>query len=133
MPFTFTKDTEFENCYFDVSKTDKRLIRATLKTYEKTRTYVFLKLFKKATAEYEFEQRISLILGEFKNFMSSASKIQNSVTDQQSSTKPPLAKKPKTQKERSCQQRWLNRCFSVLQITLINFKTVQFSHYGRET
>ena len=47
MPFTSTKDTEYGDCYFDVSKTDKRLIRATLKNMEKTGTYVFLKLFKK--------------------------------------------------------------------------------------
>ena len=99
MPFTSTKDTEFGDCYFDISKTDKRLIRATLKTYERTGTYVFLKLFKKATDDYEFEQRISLTLGEFETLVSSASKIQNSVADQQSSPKPPPAKKPKIQKE----------------------------------
>ena len=58
MPFTSTKDTEYGDYYFDVSKTDKRLIRATLKTYEKTGTNAFLKLFKKAVEEYEFEQRI---------------------------------------------------------------------------
>ena len=99
MPFTSTKDTEFGYCYFDISKTDKRLIRATLKTYEWTGTYVFLKLFKKATDDYEFEQRIPLTLGEFENLVSSAGKIQNSVADQQSSPKPPPAKKPKIQKE----------------------------------
>ena len=99
MLFTSTKDTEFEDCYFDISKTDKRLIRATLKTYERTETYVFLKLFKKATEDYEFEQRLSLTLGEFENLVSSASKIQNSVADQQSAAKPPIAKKPKIQKE----------------------------------
>ena len=99
MPFTSTKDTEFGDCYFDISKTDKGLIRATLKTYERTGTYVFLKLFKKATEEYEFEQRISLTLGELENLFSSASKLQNSVADQQSAAKPPIAKKPKIQKE----------------------------------
>ena len=99
MPFTSTKDTEFGDCYFDISKTDKRLIRATLKTYERTGTYVFLKLFKKATDDYEFEQRISLTLGEFENLVSSASKIKNSVADQQSWPKPLPAKKPKIQKE----------------------------------
>ena len=26
MPFTSTKDTEFGDCYFDISKTDKRLM-----------------------------------------------------------------------------------------------------------
>ena len=67
MPFISTKDTEFGDCYFDISKTDKRLIRATLKTYERTGTYVFLKLFKKATDDYEFEHRISLTLGEIES------------------------------------------------------------------
>ena len=99
MLFTSTKDTEFGDCYFDISKTDKRLIRATLKTYERTGTYVFLKLIKKATDDYEYEQRISLTLGEFDNLVSSAGKIQNSVADQQFAAKPPLAKKPKIQKE----------------------------------
>ena len=56
-------------------------------------------MFKKVTDDYEFEQRISLTLGEFENLVSSASKIQNSVADQQSSPKPPPAKKPKIQKE----------------------------------
>ena len=46
MPFTSTKDAEFGDCYFDIPKTDKRLIRATVKTYERTETYVFLKFFK---------------------------------------------------------------------------------------
>ena len=99
MPFTSTKDTEIGDCYFDISKTNKRLIRASLKTYERTGTYVFLKLFKKATDDYEYEQRISLTLGEFENLVSSDSKIQNSVADQQSAAKPPIAKKPKIQKE----------------------------------
>ena len=68
MPFTFTKDTEFGDCYFDISKSDKRLIRAMLKTYERTGTYEFLKLFKKTAEEYEFEQRNSLTLQEFGNW-----------------------------------------------------------------
>ena len=101
MPFKSTKDKEFGDCYFDVFKTDKRLIRAALKTYERTGTCVFRKLFKKATDDYEFEQRVSLTLGEFENLVSSSSKIQNSVADQQSAAKPPLAKKPKTQKNLS--------------------------------
>ena len=101
MPFKSTKDKEFGDCYFDVFKTDMRLIRAALKTYEMTRKYAFLKLFKKATDDYEFEQRISLTLGEFENVVSSSSKIQNSVADQQSAAEPPLVKKPKNQKNLS--------------------------------
>ena len=43
MPFTSSEDTLFGYCYFDNSQTEKRLVRATLKTYEKTETYVFVK------------------------------------------------------------------------------------------
>ena len=60
MPFSATEDSEFEDSYYDISKTEKHLIRATLKTYEKTGTYVFLKLFKKVDADYEFKQRLAL-------------------------------------------------------------------------
>ena len=92
MPFTSTKDTEFGDCYFDISKTDKRLIRATLKTYEKTGTYVFLKLFKK-----EFEQRISLTLQEFGSLVNTTEKILESEekSSKDCSTKPPRNKRPK--------------------------------------
>ena len=54
MPFSATKDSEFGDSYYDISKTEKRLIGATLKTYEKIGTYVFLKLFKKVDDDYEF-------------------------------------------------------------------------------
>ena len=77
MPFTSTKDTQFGDCYFDISQTEKRLVRATLKTYERTGTYVFLKLFKKAAEDYEFEQRISLTLEEFGNLVKKKNKYAN--------------------------------------------------------
>ena len=99
MLFTSNKDTEFGDCFFDISKTDKRLIGAALKTSERTGTYVFLKLLEKATDDYKFEQRLSLTLGEFEDLVSSARKIQNSVADQQSSPQPTLVKKPKIRKE----------------------------------
>ena len=97
MPFTSTKDTEYGDCYFDVSETDKRLIRATLKTYEKTGTYVFLKLLKKAAEEYEFEQRISLTLQEFGSLVYTADKILESEekSAKDCSTKPQPNKRPK--------------------------------------
>ena len=59
MPFTSTKDTEFGDRYFDISKTDKRLIRATLKTYEETGTYVFLNCLKR-------QQNITSLNREFR-------------------------------------------------------------------
>ena len=75
MPFTSTKDTEFRDCYFDFSKTDIRLVSATLKTYERTGTFVFLELFKKTAEEYEFEQRFLLTVQEFGNLVNPAEKI----------------------------------------------------------
>ena len=36
MPFTAEKDAEFGDAHFDVSKSEKRLVRATIKSYEKT-------------------------------------------------------------------------------------------------
>ena len=59
MPFTSSNVTQFGDCYFDISQSEKRLVRATLKTFERTGTYVFLKLFEKAAEDYEFEQRNS--------------------------------------------------------------------------
>ena len=100
MPFTASKDKEYGDCYFDISKTEKRLIRATLKTYENTGTYVFLKLFKRKDNEYEFEQRISLTTEEFDKLMKKSGRIRNSVPVSEgkkdtSVTKKPVAKKPK--------------------------------------
>ena len=96
-----------------------------------TGTYVFQKLFEKATEDYEFEQRIWLTLGEFEHLVSSTTKIQNSVVDQQSSTKPLIAKKPKTQQEVN------NGCWSDFwafsKILKTISETVQSSHCGRET
>ena len=93
-PFTSSKDTQFGDYYFHISQTEKRLVRATLKTYERIGTYVFLKLFKKAAEDYEFEQRISLTLEEFGNLVKEAEKIRESAT-QDSPLKPPPAKKQK--------------------------------------
>ena len=97
MPFISTKDTEFSDCYFDIS-IFKRLIRATVKTYERTGTYVFLKLFKKAESDYEFQQRVSLIVHEFENLIGKSADIRAQFT-QEESTKPPPTKKPRFQQK----------------------------------
>ena len=43
---TANADKIFGDCYFDFLENSKRLVRATLKTYDLTGTYVFLKVFK---------------------------------------------------------------------------------------
>ena len=94
MPFTSSKITHFGDCYFDISQTEKRLVRATLKKYERTGTYVFLKLFKKAAEDYEFEQRVSLTLEDFEVIVKKDEKIREATTED-SPSKPPPAKKQK--------------------------------------
>ena len=75
MPFTAVKDAEFGDVYFEISRTEKRLIRATVKSYENTGAYVFLKLFKKVDKEYELQQRITLTLDEFELLSKRSAKI----------------------------------------------------------
>ena len=103
MPFSATKDSEFGDSYYDISKTEKRLIRATLKTYENTGTYVFLKLFKKVDDDdYEFQQRLSLTTEEFDKLVKKAPKIRETfpISSQEAESKsktdgPSPAKKSK--------------------------------------
>ena len=96
MPFTASKDKEYDNCYFDISKKEKRLIRATLKTYENTGTYVFLKLFKGKDNKYEFEQRISLTTEESDKLMEKMAGYARVTSKKETFfAKEPVARKPK--------------------------------------
>ena len=98
MPFTAEKDAEFGDAHFDVSKSEKLLIRATIKSYEKPGSYVFSKLFKKAEHDYEFQQRITLTLEEFEKLMKKSPKtcaIANNSNDTDITAKAARAKNPK--------------------------------------
>ena len=111
MSFTATKDTQTADSYIDISKTDKRLIRATVKTYDKTGSYVFLKLFKKPeinSDDYKFEQRIGLTIDEFHKLTQKSIKVNALVPQKNDSdssdsecckeeeeSKPPAAKRPR--------------------------------------
>ena len=74
---TANADTEFGVCYYDISENSKRFVRATLKTYDQTGTYVFLKVFKKATdaAEFECVQQLSLTNEELSKLLKSGKLI----------------------------------------------------------
>ena len=64
--FTLAKDEDFGDYYCDLSEKSNRILRATVKTYEHTGTYVFLKLFKKKPdAEFALVQKITLTKEEF--------------------------------------------------------------------
>ena len=45
--FTANADKDFGDCYFVLSENSKRLVRATLKTYDQNGTYMFLEILKK--------------------------------------------------------------------------------------
>ena len=99
MPFTAERDAEFGDAHFDVSKSEKRLIRATVKIYDKTGTFIFLKLFKKVGQEFDFQQENKTeTLEEFEKLSKKNGKIRfaaNGNTENDSTLKAPSAKKPK--------------------------------------
>ena len=103
MPFTADKDAEFGDVYFEISRTEKRLIRATVKSYENTGAYVFLKLFKKVDKEYELQQRITLTLDEFELLSKRSAKIRSAAVgtanENGQANKAPAAKRCKTKKD----------------------------------
>ena len=79
MSFNADTDSKFGDSFIDISKTEKRLVRATLKRYEPNGTYVFLKVFKKSDTEYKIYQRLTMHIDEFKCLLQSADEIVESV------------------------------------------------------
>ena len=75
MPFTAEKDAEFGDAHFEVSKSEKIMIRAAIKSYEKTQ------LFKKAEHDYKFQQRITLSHEEFEKLMKKYPKIRSTANN----------------------------------------------------
>ena len=57
------------------------MTRSTLRTYERTETYVFLNLRKKAAEDYKFKQRISLTLEETGDLEKSSKKHDDATQD----------------------------------------------------
>ena len=65
-PFSATCDKDFGDSIIDNSRTERRLIRVTTKTYSNTGTHLILKLFKKGfDDEYYLDQRLTLTASEF--------------------------------------------------------------------
>ena len=77
MNFTADQDAKFGDSFVDISKTEKRLVRATLKTYENSGTYVFIKLFKpnQQSGEFVVQQRLGLTLAELDQIAEKFDKI----------------------------------------------------------
>ena len=66
MSKTPANDEEMSDHYFDIAQTDKRLVRASVKTYDKTGMYIALKLFKCPFGSTEFvrQQYVALSVAE---------------------------------------------------------------------
>ena len=60
--FSFLDDSDF---YHEILCSSKRIVVASVKTYETTGTYIALRLFKKDSAEFRFNQRKTLSAAEF--------------------------------------------------------------------
>lgn len=75
---TLEKDAEFGDFYVDVSRSEKRVVRAAIKTYEQSGTYITLKLFKKFNDDYQFSQKLTLSAKEFDLLASNYKKIKSS-------------------------------------------------------
>ena len=61
----FSKDAEYSDFHLDLSLNEKRLVRAAVKTYYTTGTYLSLKLFKRDNEQVDFNRKITLSAREF--------------------------------------------------------------------
>ena len=64
-PITPESDGQFGDYYIDICKDAKRWVRASVKTYDSTGKYIFLKLFKSTDGmSYQQAQYITLNVSE---------------------------------------------------------------------
>ena len=104
MSSVLEKDAEYSDGHFDLNSNEKRLIRVAVKNYEKTGTYLSLKLFKREQedAEYKFEQTITLSADEFQLFVEKLPKTRRMLGSNKSEK---LEKVSSTTKERPTKKR----------------------------
>lgn len=76
MNFTAERDAKIGDNFLDISKSEKRLVRITSKTYEATGSYFFIKVFKKSdNGDFVIYQRLTLCASEFDNLISKAEEV----------------------------------------------------------
>ena len=97
---TANQDEEFGDGFVDVNTSYKRMVRATVKTYDQTGTYVFLKLFKRnpQTDQLEKNQFMTLSLPEWEALYACKFSIDEAVARSQSNmvNPPSMTKTPVT-------------------------------------
>ena len=128
---TSKADKSFGDCYFDISENSKRLVRATLKTYDQTGTYVILKVFKKATegAEFECVQRLSLSSEKYSKLLKSGKSIRaqtNEISDTVENKD-----KPQSNCKRAEKSQHFPQTQTISSLTRINFPLQNGRSYGR--
>ena len=73
-----SKDAEYSEFHMDLSLNEKRLVRAAVKTYHTTGTYLSLKLFKRDSeqVDWDFNQKITLSAQEFRLLCQNIEKVE---------------------------------------------------------
>ena len=74
----FTKNAEYRDFHLDLSHNEKRLVRAAVKTYHTTGTYLSLKLFKRDSehVDWDFNQKNTFSAREFRLICQNIEKLE---------------------------------------------------------
>ena len=74
--YTLESDTNFFDDFRDISSGEKRIVRVGTKTFEKTGTYITLKLYKKTDEEvFKMYQAVTLTTKEIDSLADNYSKV----------------------------------------------------------
>ena len=74
--YTLESDTNFFDDFRDISSGEKRIVRVGTKTFEKTSTYITLKLYKKTDEKvFKMYQAVTLTTKQFDCLADNYSKV----------------------------------------------------------
>ena len=78
MSNVLSKDAEYSYFHLDLSLNEKRLVRAAVKTYHTTGTYLSLKLFKRDSEQFDwdFNQKITFSARQFRLICQNIEKLE---------------------------------------------------------
>ena len=78
--YTLESDTNFFDNFRDISSGEKRIVRVGTKTFEKTGTYITLKLYKKTDEEvFKMYQAVTLTTKDFDCLADNYSKVKKMI------------------------------------------------------
>ena len=78
MSNVLSKDAEYSDFHLDLLLNEKQLVKAAVKTYHTTGTYLSLKLFKgdSEQVDWDFNQKITLLAREFRLLCQNIEKLE---------------------------------------------------------